>query len=205
MADDEPESPAFLSALGTEYFAQQSVSSATISESGSRSAIYLSALSSGLVAIGFASSSRGRLEALAFTVLPTVYVLGCFTVVRLVDTTVANIDALRRIEKIREHYAAMDPRGAAFFASQGAVHGVRYRARSVLFTMASMVLLVNSVVAGATVSLACDLGAGLPAAAAVVVGIVAGLGLFGAGLVLESRRLVPLILRASPSDESPLA
>jgi hypothetical protein len=201
LADDEPESPAFLSALGTEYFALQSVSSATISESGSRSAIYLSALSSGLVAIGFASSSRGRLEALAFTVLPTVYVLGCFTVVRLVDTTVANIDALRGIERIRRHYAAMDPRGAAFFATHGTTHGVHYGARSVLFTMASMVLLVNSVVGGATVALVCDLGAGLSAAAAVVVGVVAGLGLFGAGLVLEARRLVPSILRASTPDE----
>ena len=37
---DEKESPAFMSALVTEHFALQSVSSSTISESGSRAAIY---------------------------------------------------------------------------------------------------------------------------------------------------------------------
>jgi hypothetical protein len=64
-------------------------------------AIYLSALSSGLVAIGIASSSPRALAALAFTVLPTVFVLGWFTVVRLTDTSVANIVSLRRMELIR--------------------------------------------------------------------------------------------------------
>jgi hypothetical protein len=58
------EPPAFMSAPVTEHFSLQSISSATISESGSRAALYLSALSSGLVAIGFASSSRQDLEAL---------------------------------------------------------------------------------------------------------------------------------------------
>jgi len=56
-ATGAPESPAFMSALVTEHFALQAVSSATISESGSRAALYLAALSSGLVAIGFASSA----------------------------------------------------------------------------------------------------------------------------------------------------
>jgi len=85
-----------MSALVTEHFALQSVSSATISESGSRAALYLSALSSGLVAIGFASASRKSLAALSFPVLPTVYILGWFTIVRLVETSVENIVCSRR-------------------------------------------------------------------------------------------------------------
>ena len=80
------EPPAFMSALVTEHFSLQSISSATISESGSRAALYLSALSSGLVAIGFASSSRQDLEALAFSVLPTVFVLGWFTIMSVSST-----------------------------------------------------------------------------------------------------------------------
>jgi hypothetical protein len=72
----------FMSALVTEHFVLQSTASATISESGSRVAIYLSALSSGLVAIGFASSSPHALGSLAFTVLPMVFMLGHFTIVR---------------------------------------------------------------------------------------------------------------------------
>jgi hypothetical protein len=111
---DEKESPAFMSALVTEHFALQSVSSSTIGESGSRAAIYLSALSSGLV-----------------------------------DTSVQNIVALRRIEVIRRYYASLlPPIAPAYFepdrTAQGA-RGVRYRGGSILFTMASMIILVNSV------------------------------------------------------------
>ncbi|HTW06154.1 MAG TPA: hypothetical protein VME46_01495 [Acidimicrobiales bacterium] len=155
-----------MSALVTEHFALQSISSATISESGSRAALYLSALSSGLVAIGFASASRQDLEALAFSVLPTVFILGWFTIVRLIDTSVQNIVSRRRIETIRKYYAAIDPRHARLFEPDAVAFGVlsvRYSARSVLFTRASMILLVNSVVAGATVALVVALGGGVPA------------------------------------------
>jgi hypothetical protein len=75
-------SPGSTSAPVTEHFVLQSAASSTISESDSRVAIYLSSLSSGLVAIGFASSSPHALAALTFSVLPTVFILGCFTVVR---------------------------------------------------------------------------------------------------------------------------
>jgi hypothetical protein len=104
---DEQDSPAFMSALVTEHFALHSAASTTVSESGSRVAIYLSSLSSGLVALGFASSSHRAFAALAFTVLPTIFVLGCFTVVRLVETSVLNIVSQRRIELIRRYYASL--------------------------------------------------------------------------------------------------
>src|SRR5215469_1158003 len=82
MADEEAP-PEFMSALVTEHFALQSAASSTISESGNRVAIYLSALSGGLVAIGFASSSphalaagqRSRLERL-FHCLSSVMAVG---------------------------------------------------------------------------------------------------------------------------------
>jgi hypothetical protein len=89
VADNEKPPPDFMSALGTEYFVLQSTASSTISESGSRVSIYLSSLASGLVALGFSSSSPRAFASLAFTVLPTVFVLGWFTIVRLTDTSVA--------------------------------------------------------------------------------------------------------------------
>jgi hypothetical protein len=193
-ASEDP--PAFMSALVTEHFALQSVSSATISESGSRAALYLSALSSGLVAIGFASSSRKSLEALSFSVLPTVFILGWFTVVRLVETSVENIVCRRRIEVIRRYYAALDPRHRAFFEADYAgsgLHGVKYGGRSILFTMASMIHLVNSVVGGATVGLLCILGGHLTAYAGVPLGGLVGIGILALGLSYEYRRLTPLI------------
>jgi hypothetical protein len=202
-AATEGEPPAFMSALVTEHFALQSISSATISESGSRAALYLSALSSGLVAIGFASSHRRSLEALSFSVLPTVYVLGWFTIVRLIDTSVQNIVSRRRIETIRRYYASISPRHAKLFESDAValgVIGVRYSGRSVLFTMASMILLVNSVLGGATITLICALAGGLAAAAAVSAGAVVGLASLGFGLMNQSRRLAPLIGQDAPGE-----
>src|SRR6516162_7932278 len=114
MADDK-RPPEFMSALVTEHFVLQSAASSTISESGSRVAIHLSALSSGLVAIGFASSSHHALAALAFTVLPTVFALGWFTIVRLIDSSVANVVSLDRMELIRRYHASIVPTAAAYF------------------------------------------------------------------------------------------
>jgi hypothetical protein len=123
---DEKDSAAFMSALVTEHLALQTIASSTISESGNRAAIYLSALSSALVAMGFASSSPRALAALAFSVFPTVFILGYFTIVRLIDTSVQNIVALRRIEAIRRYYASLLPTAPAYFQpdteAQGPIH-----------------------------------------------------------------------------------
>jgi hypothetical protein len=205
----QPESPAFMSALVTEHFALQSISSSTISESGSRSALYLSALSSGLVAIGFSSSSRHNLEALSFSVLPTVFVLGWFTIVRLIDTSVQNIVSRRRIDAIRRYYASIDPSHASLFESDAdamGVIGVRYSAGSIFFTMASMILLVNAIVGGATVTLLCVLAGGVTPPLAIAVGVVLSVATLGLGLQYQSRRLSPLISRdPSLSDTKDLA
>jgi hypothetical protein len=196
MADEKPP-PEFMSALVTEHFVLQSTSSATISESGSRVAIYLSSLSSGLVAIGFASSSPRTLAALAFTVLPTVFVLGWFTVVRLIDTSVANLISQRRMELIRRYYASLAPGAAVYFEGDDSVtgnHGVQYGRWSFLFTMASMVILVNSVLGGATAALVGRLAVQAPIAAATVAGVIVGLVLLGLSLRYEQRRLIPVVL-----------
>jgi hypothetical protein len=200
MDEDKPP-PEFMSALVTEHFVLQGTSSSTISESGSRVSIYLSALSSGLVAIGFASTSHKALEALAFTVLPVVFVLGWFTVVRLTDTGVANIVSQRRMDLIRRYYAAIYPPAAVYFGpgDPGAgTHGVRYGRWSFLFTMASMVIAVNSVVGGATVALVCALAAHAPSPSPAIIGVVVGCGLLTLGLHYQQRRLIPVVL-SSPA------
>ena len=196
MADDK-RPPEFMSALVTEHFVLQSAASSTISESGSRVAIHLSALSSGLVAIGFASSSHHALAALAFTVLPTVFALGWFTIVRLIDTSVANVVSLRRIELIRGYYASIVPSAAAYFEPDEPMtgtQGVRYGRWSFLFTMASMVIVVNSVLGGATVALVGTLAVKAPVGIATVIGVAAGLALLALALRYEHRRLTPQVL-----------
>src|SRR5580692_4338726 len=185
MTDEKPP-PDFISALGTEYFVLQSTASSTISESGSRVSIYLSSLASGLVALGFSSSSPHAFASLAFTVLPVVFVLGWFTIVRLTDTSVANIISQRRMDLIREYYASLYPPAALYFgprdAAAAGTHGVRYGRWSFLFTMASMVIAVNSVVGGACIALLCALAVHAPSPLPAVVGVIAGCGLLALGL-----------------------
>jgi hypothetical protein len=196
MPEDKPP-PEFMSALVTEHFVLQSESSSTISESGSRVSIYLSALSSGLVAIGFASSSHRALESLSFTVLPTVFILGWFTVVRLVDTSVANVVSQRRMDLIRRYYASIHPVALPYFAADDPAagnHGVRYGHWSFLFTMASMVIVVNSVVGGAAVALVCALAIEAAAPVPTVIGIIAGLVFLASGLRYTHQRLTPVVL-----------
>jgi len=208
MAEADPDKPPpeFMSALVTEHFVLQGTSSSTVSESGSRVSIYLSALSSGLVAIGFASGSHRALESLAFTVLPTVFVLGWFTIVRLIETSVANVVSQRRMERITRYYASLYAAGAPFFdvgppAAVG-MHGVRYGRWSFLFTMASMVIAVNSVVGGAAIALVFALAVHATAPIPVVLGVCGGLILLVLSLFYEHRRLTPVVLtHAVPLDE----
>jgi hypothetical protein len=112
-----------MNALGTEYFVLQSTASSTISESSSRVSICLSSLASGLVALGFSSSSPRAFASLAFTVLPTVFVLGWYTIVRLIDTSVANVVSLRRMQLIRAYYAAFAPMAPPFFGAGNSAPG----------------------------------------------------------------------------------
>ena len=83
------------------------------------------------------------------TVLPALLVLGVFTFVRMVETSVENMVFLRRIEAIRHYYATLDP--AAFFgpaegdsaAAALARTGMRAGISEMFHTSASMVAAVT--------------------------------------------------------------
>lgn len=187
----DPDASALNSAAGTELFVLQSVASSTISEAGTRSTIYLSTLSSGLVAIGFAGGSPSLLAALTATVFPTIFLLGWFTVVRLVDTSVENITVRRRMVRIREYFIALHPAGPDLIALDNprtGELGVRYARSSFLFTMASMIGTVNSVLGGALVALLL-IFIGVPPLLAQASGVVVGLLLLVATLTYERRRI----------------
>ena len=192
MADADSNASAFNSAVGTELFVLQSVASSTISEAGTRSTIYLSTLSGGLVAIGFAGGSPALLASLAFTVFPTIFMLGWFTVVRLVDTSVENITVRRRMERIREHFVSLHPSGPDLISLDSprtGELGVRYSRSSFLFTMASMIGAVNAVLGGALVALVLIFGGDVEPVLAQVSGVTVGLLLLTATLTYERRRI----------------
>lgn len=160
--DEQDRQSAFMSALVTEHFVLQSGASTTVSEASSRASLYLLSLSSALVAMGF-TAETDVFTAFVATVLPAVFVLGVFTVVRLVDVTVESNRFLRAIARIRRYYRGLVPESAEYFASWQAsddeaaealaMIGTKARRATVLFTTASMVAAINSLVGGVGLAL----------------------------------------------------
>ena len=110
----------------------------------------------------------------------------------------AVIVPLRRIEVIRRYYASLQSTAPRYFSpdrTEEGIHGVRYRGRSILFTVASMIIVVNSVLGGATVTLFFALVVGLTIPLAVAIGVLLGAVLLLVSLWHEYRRLSPLIVK----------
>lgn len=155
--DQQAREQAFMSALVTEHFVQQSAASATISESSSRASLYLVALSSSLVALGFATQSKEAFPYFAAGILPAIFILGIFSFVRVTDTAMANLNSLRAIVRIRRFYAGLLPEAEKFFGRPDAAGdtttalgflGISRSWMNALFSMASTLAAVNSLVAG---------------------------------------------------------
>ena len=193
--DEHPQpGQAFMSALVTEHFVLQSARTTTVSEAVGRSAVYLTVVSSAVVAFGFFAAARHGLTPVVATVLPALIILGVFTFVRLVETSVENVVFLRRMEAIRSYYATLDPAAAAFFASAGdsataalASTGMRSGLIEMFFTGASMIAAVTSILAGVGVALLLDT-AGVPLFAAVAAGVVVAFLAFGLHMLWMYRR-----------------
>ncbi|HKF76106.1 MAG TPA: hypothetical protein VKF59_08180 [Candidatus Dormibacteraeota bacterium] len=196
--DDAERRTAFLAALNNHYFVLQSAAGNTITESAARASLYLVSLSISLVAIAFVAQSRSALGPFLAVVLPTLFVLGLFTIVRLVDTGVQNSVYVRAMAQIRRYYAGLTPEAGSFFdtgrdsplAALLALASSRGR-RNELFTIASMVAVINGVVGGAgTALLAAHLQGGFDRSPGVslAAGGLTGLALLATFLVYQHRR-----------------
>src|SRR5438874_12470979 len=164
MALDNPSSPerqtAFMSALVTEHFVLQTAASATVSEAASRTSLYVFSLSSSLVAMGFVSTFPETFRLFAAAILPALFVLGLFTIVRLVDTGIENQHLIRGIARIRGYYRMLTPEARVYFSSERGRwpedHAAPKPWSGVLIaflTTASMIAFINSIVAGTGVTL----------------------------------------------------
>ncbi|RYF42281.1 MAG: hypothetical protein EOO25_07210 [Comamonadaceae bacterium] len=159
--DEAPDRAALLSALTTEHFVLQTANSATYTEASARSTLYVMALSSALVAMGFLAETPRNLLAFAFTVLPALFVLGLFTVMRLVETSLESMHYLAGIAAIRGHYRKLGRDAAQIFSAEAGrwpeVSSPAERLGPLLAfmgTTASMIAVINNMVAGAVVALA---------------------------------------------------
>ncbi len=158
--DEQSERAALLTALSTEHFVLQTANNSTYSEASARSTLYVMALSSSLVAMGFAASSTELLVPFAAISLPAVFLLGIFTIVRLVESALESMQYLTGIARIRGYYRTLGPEAARHFSPEygrwpeAESPALRFGPALAFFgTTAAMIAVINNVVAGVGVAL----------------------------------------------------
>jgi hypothetical protein len=172
---DPPNRQELLTALTTEHFTLQGARTQTMSESSARAALYIGSVSSALVALGFLgqiSRAGDTFNTFALIVLPTLYLLGVFTFVRLVECGAEDFRYGLAINRIRNYYQQVAGDQAKLFLLSGHDDGpgvfdnagVPAEGRTQYFTFGSVVAVINSVVGGSAVAIA--LGAFLDASLA---------------------------------------
>ena len=186
---------ALLTMLTTEHFTLQGARSQTVGESAARSSLYLGSVSSTLIALGFVSqvSEGGEVfQLFALTALPTLFFLGVFTFVRLVESSVEDIGYGRAINRIRHFYLELAGEDARYFmmsghddpigvlANMGIGPGSRWQ---LFFTTATAVSVVTSIVGGSGVAILLGVTLDLPLAVAAA----GGFTLAGVSVVAHMR------------------
>jgi hypothetical protein len=188
---------AFISALTTEQFVLQAARSANVGEMVGRGTIYMGAVSSSLIALGFLAQVVSRLDPFIAAVLPAVFLLGEFTFAALVRNTLENLVLLGQMQRIRGYYRTLTPEADQFFGPAAeeerysaamATVGLRARPAGMLFTGASVVAAINSIVGGVGLALLAVKVASLATGAALAVGIAAAVVLFGLHLLYQQQR-----------------
>jgi hypothetical protein len=188
---------AFISALTTEQFVLQAARGANVGEMTGRATIYMGAVSSALIALGFLAQVVTRLDPFVAAVLPAVFVLGEFTFAALVRNTLENLVLLGQMQRIRGYYATLVPEAEQFFgpaaederlAAAMATVGLRARPAGLLFTGASVIAAINSIVGGVGVALGAARFGHLATGAALAVGSGAAVVLFGLHLLYQQQR-----------------
>jgi len=178
---------ASVSFITTEHFTLQGERSQTVSEATGRASMFLAAVSGGLVALGLMATAAKigtAFYALALTVLPTLAFVGLVTFDRVLQTRMEDlIDALR-IARLRSFYFDHAPELDAYllnvpYEGRLRVQGLPEGPWQHFVTIAGMIAVVTSVLAGAAVAVLVAVVSDHSLAGALVAGglvAVAGLG-----------------------------
>jgi hypothetical protein len=182
----------------------QAARSANVGEMTGRATIYMGAVSSALIAFGFLAQVVTRLDPFVAAVLPAVFLLGEFTFAALLRNTLENLVLLRQMQRIRGYYRTLVPEAEQFFGQAAeeerfsaamATVGLRARPAGPLFTGASVIAAINSIVGGVGLALLAARVASLATGAALAVGITAAVVLFGLHLLYQQQRAASLVLQ----------
>ena len=154
------------SILTSEYSGLQSARSSAIAEGSGRVQIFLSTLSTLLVAIAFvgqATDFGDPFYAFALTILPAMLVIGYATFMRVMQTQIDDAFYAIAISRIRERYKTLHPDAESLLIvpTSPPLHAMRPEAAlekrvprlQALFMISGMVAFVEALVAGAFVGL----------------------------------------------------
>jgi hypothetical protein len=203
---------AFLQALTTEHFTLQTARAVAVNEGNGRTALYVGALSSALVALALVNQRSPLGEnffVVALTVLPAVLFLGVVTYVRVLQSSLEDIIYARAINRIRHYYTEIDPAKAHYFllSSRDDVRGalanmcLRDSWTQFLFTMPSAVAVINGLLGGVTVALAVAATVGAPLPATVLAGMASGTTVLALHVAYQVRRFATM--KATVAAEFP--
>ncbi len=174
-----------VSFMTTEHFTLQTARGTT-SEANGRSTLYLSTLSSALVALGFVAqtSAFGRAFGLfALLVLPPIAFLGVITFQRAIQSGMEDAFYAQGLVRIRSLYVELVPEMRPYFiqSTDERIGGVMPEAVAngrwqLVLTVGAAIAVVNCVLLGAIFGIVVDLVLGPPLAITVLVGVAAAVG-----------------------------
>ena len=176
-----------MQALGNHYGSLQAERGSTISESSSRSSLYMTSLSGAVIGLSFvAQASRfgDTFFIFALAILPVIFFLGVVTYYRMLQIGVSDVLSAQSMARIRGFFSEIDPDRSELFRDITLEHvGIRGGGLfnrlwwQQFLTSAAMIAIVNSVVGGVFIALATSYAL----TQGTVVGITVG---SGAGVVI---------------------
>ncbi len=193
--------------LTTEHFTLQTARSAAFVELNGRLQVFLTTLSSSIVALALAAQISGLGDAFlafALVLLPTDYVLGLMTLGRLRQVQDEALLYAQGMNRIRRYFLDAAPESQRYlilsstddpWRTLSSLHMGGSRWTTGLVTRNAVVVLVNSVVAGVVAGLVAHALEAPPTVIAVVAAVV-GLGSLGGLGVLEQRNFMQRMRRA---------
>jgi hypothetical protein len=157
--------PNVIAMMTTEHYNLQSGRSMTISEAIGRSSLFLSTVSTALVALAFVAQIAHmgtEFYVFALILFPSLFFIGLVTFERLVQIAIEDILYARGISRIRHLYTEIAPQIADYFVlpyyddelSVYGSEGAKLSWWQFFLTISGMVAVINSVLAGTFIGLA---------------------------------------------------
>ena len=207
MEPDVRDGSALLTVLTTEHFTLQGSRSGTITESLGRTTIYLGSLSASLVALALVfrgGTAMDDFRLFALVVLPALVFLGTVTFVRVVETGIEDAIYGLAINRIRHFYLELAGDDARYFLLGGnddiegglANMGLSPSPWRPFFSIASVIAVINSMVAGALAGITLDVF--VPRTLAVLAGVVLAAGALTIHFRLGNGRFVRAMANITP-------